>query len=254
MPSTRRQSRDGPRKSKTFAAHDYAFPAYVACSAEVRERLELIVREARAEDRKASATPGEEMSPAAVQAAVARLAQRKFFSVTPPEFRARVRKLRAAIQTLHDLLPTHDGAPPWPQMRALFTGGNAFSDGPDRIGDAVSEGAWKQLRSPAVLKDTLEIYQFLLDGLLMESSGTRPPQVPESMFVEELADYWVNHLKLPIKNGRGGGGRQHGKFADFVLEARRLYPWLGERAIGGSLDGHIRAVGAAHKLRSARPR
>ena len=75
-------------------------------------------------------------------------------------------------------------------------------------------------------------------------------QVPERMFVEELAEYWTKNLKLPMRNGRGPGERQRGHFAEFVREARKLYyqyPDDPEMRIG-SLDGHIRAVARGHKL------
>jgi hypothetical protein len=79
----------------------------------------------------------------------------------------------------------------------------------------------------------------------------------ERMFVEELAFCWTNSLKLPIKNGRGGGRRQHGDFANFVREALTLYPRYPDRPemrVGQQLDGHIRKVASAHNLGAKRRR
>jgi len=115
--------------------------------------------------------------------------------------------------------------------------------------------------NPGRVKEILTNWLFLMDALQVASRGTRPHEVPERLFVEELAGYWVRDLKLPLRIGRGSEGKQLGHFAEFVREARRLYPdWRGafkgkEKQVAlGSLDGHIRAVGRHLNLSRNAPR
>jgi len=203
-----------------------------------------------------------------VQSAVSRLDNRKMFSMPPARFRAILRgektsslprdmpSLRSAIEQLIELLPANEYMPPWPQMRAQFSGGNPFSDGSDRVGEKSREEFWADHLHPATMKKALTEYISLMDQLRELSAGTRPPQVPERMFVEELAEYWTTSLGLPIRNGRGPGERQRGQFAEFVREARKLHvqhPDHPELNIA-SLDGHTRSVARAHNLAAKRRR
>ena len=74
-------------------------------------------------------------------------------------------------------------------------------------------------------------------------------QVPERHFVETLADYWTETLKLKIRIGRGNSSEPKGDFPDFVRAAVALYPNSilkasmpndRQHVTIGSLNGHIR--------------
>jgi hypothetical protein len=255
------RARTSPKQKRTrvYVAKDGpGFPPYIPISPAAKSRFETILLKAtRSEKCDEVSTSQLEKVLGVVQSAVSRLDNRKMFSIPPPQFRALLKgPLRSAIEELERLLPTNEYMPPWPQMRTLFCLGNPFSDGADLVGEKALEEFWVEHRHPAFVKRVLQEYLVLIDKLKELAAGTKPVQVPERMFVEELAYFWTNTLKLPIKNGRGPGGCQHGHFAEFIREALTLYykyPDRPEMRVG-QLDGHIREVARAHNLRANRRR
>jgi hypothetical protein len=247
------------KRTRVFVAKDGpGFPPYIPISAAAKTRFETILLKAtRSEKCEAVSTSLLDEALGVVQSAVSRLDNRKTFSIPPPKFRTVLRgPLRSAIEALERLLPTNEYMPPWPQMRTLFCLGNPFSDGADLVGEKPLEEFWLDHRHPAFVKRALQDYLSLMDKLKELAAGTKPVQVPERMFVEELAYFWTNSLKLPIKNGRGPGRRQHGHFAEFVREALTLYyiyPDRPEMRVG-QLDGHIREIARAHNPGAKRRR
>jgi hypothetical protein len=138
-------------------------------------------------------------------------------------------------------------------MRKEFTGADPFSNASD--GDEAREDEWDDRLHPRHVNVALGQYLHLMDQLERKFAGTRPPQVPERMFVQTLAHYWTENLKLPIEISRRNRQVQ-GHFVEFVRAVLTLYPreqlkkvYPIERVVLGTLDGHILVVASAHELR-----
>jgi hypothetical protein len=202
--------------------------------------------------------------------AVSWLVYYKAFSTPIPELRAMVRSkragpLRKAMETLAALLPDAGVPLLWRLLRAQYAGGDPFAIDLRRDGDMAKEDDWDRRLHPAILRETVCQILRLMDELDSKARGTRPPEVPERMFVETLARYWTEDLKLLLKNGRWPTGRTKGKneprsqeneqcgpFADFVRKVAELYPeeyllvafpkQRHKYLRLASMDGHIRAV------------
>jgi hypothetical protein len=237
----------------------------IKCPAETEQRLIEIARSAGY----IGASPGSRATledilegiyaaSAVAQEAITWLVHRKVDSTPVAEFRAMVSdksRLRKTLEQLAELLPDTDAGVPWAQMRTEFIGGNPFSDGLAAEGDAAKEEEWEKLLHPRKIRLAAIEHLRLIRELEDKARGTRPHQVPEKMFVQTLAHFWTNGLRLPIQIKRRGGGFQ-GYFVDFVEKVVTLYPlkelkkaFPGERVALGSLTGHLLAVEREHKSR-----
>ena len=139
--------------------------------------------------------------------AVQRLVYLKVYSTPTAEFRAMIRSerpgpLRKALETLEELLPDAGTPPPWDLLRAQYAGGDPFTDDLRRDGDITKGDDWDRRLHPVILRDGIREILKSMNELENKMSGTRPPEVPERMFVETLGHYWAVNLGLPLKNGR----------------------------------------------------
>jgi hypothetical protein len=141
---------------------------------------------------------------AATVEAVRTYQMHKAYMTHPTKFRELLRETRREVKRLDDLLskliPLDDALPPWPQMRAIFTGGDPFAYDLSRDGDISKEDEWEQRFHPGRVREVPATWLRLIDDLLEKASSRgRPHDVPEQLLLNSLGWVWTDEIGAELK-------------------------------------------------------